>query len=127
MLFGQKQQKRAQKSSQETEETTKDERMLDIETEIIEHVSYASGNPTPPANDIEGLKKQLKAARKFIEYQKRDHRDRDNHARAQLTQLQEAFLTEMTMRIGMQMGLNRLKEMIRNMEKVLNTEIVTMT
>ena len=117
----------AQKSSQETEKTTKDEEMLDIETEIIEHVSYASGNPTPPANDIEGLKKQLKAARKFIKYQKRDHRDRDNHARAQLTKMQEAFLTKTTMRIGMQMGLNRLKEMIKNMEEVLNTEIVAMT
>ena len=116
-----------QKSSQETEEMTKDEEMSDIETEIIEHVSYASGNPTPPANDIEGLKKQLKAASKFIEYQKRDQRDRDNHARAQLTKLQEAFLTETTVRIGMQMGLNRLKEMIRNMEEVLNTEIVAMT
>ena len=60
----------AQKSLQETEKTTRDEEMSDIETEIIEHVSYASGNPTPPANDIEGLKKQLKAARKFIKYQK---------------------------------------------------------
>ena len=117
----------AQKSSQEKEETTKDEEMSDIETEIIEHVSCACGNPTPPANDIEGLKKQLKVARKFIEYQKRDHQDRDNHARAQLLKLQEAFLTETTMRIGMQMGLNRLKEMIRNMEEVLNTEIVAMT
>ena len=101
--------------------------MSDIEREIIKHFSYPSGNPTPPANDMEGLKKQLKAARKFIEYQKRDHRDRDNHARAQLTKLQEAFLTETTVRIGMQMGLNRLKEMIRNMEEVLNTDIVAMT
>ena len=117
----------AEKSSQVTEETTKDEEMSDIKTEIIEHVSYASGNPTPPANDIEGLKKQIKGARKKIEYQKRDHQDRDNHARAQLTKLQEAFLTETTIRIRMQMGLNRLKEMIRNMEKVLNTEIVAMT
>ena len=116
-----------QKSSQETEKTTRDEEMSDIETEIIEQVSYASGNPTPPANDVEGLKKQLKAARKFIEYQKRDHRDRDNHARAQLTKMQEAFLTETTIRIGMQMGLNRLKEMIKNMEEVLDTEIVAMT
>ena len=47
----------AQKSSQEMEETTKDEEMSDIETEVIEQVSYASGNPTLPANDIEGLKK----------------------------------------------------------------------
>ena len=116
-----------QKSLQETEERTKDKEMLDMETEKIEHVSYASGNPTPPANVIEGLKKQLKAARKFIEYQKRDHQDRDNHARAQLMKMQEAFLTEMTMRIGMQMRLNRLKQMIRNMEEVLNTEIVDMT
>ena len=83
--------------------------MSDIETEIIEHVSYASGDPTPPANDIDGLKKQLKAAQKFIEYQNRDHRDRDNHARAQLTKMQEVFLTETTTRIGMQMELNRLK------------------
>ena len=117
----------AQKSSQETEETTKDEEMSDIETEIIEHISDVSGNATPPANDIEGLKKQLKAVRKFIKYQKQDHRDRDNHARAQLTKLQETFLTETTVRIGMQMGLNRLKEMIRNMGKVLNTEIVAVT
>ena len=117
----------AQKSLQETEKKTRDEEMSDIETEIIEHVSYASGNPTPPANDIEGLKKQLKAARKFIEYQKRDHRDRDDHARAQLTKMQGAFLTETTIRIGMQMGLNGLKEMIKNMEEELNTEIVAMT
>ena len=41
--------------------------------------------------------------------------------------MQETILTETTMRIGMQMGLNRLKEMIRNMEEVLNTEIVAMT
>ena len=116
-----------EKSLQETEKTTRDEEMSDIETEMIEHVSYASGNPTPPANDIEGLKKQLKAARKFIEYQKRDHRDRDNHARAQLTKMQEEFLTETTIRIGMQMGLNRLKEMIKNMEEVLDKEIVAMT
>ena len=53
----------AQKSWQETEKTTRDEEMSDIKTEIIEHVAYASGNPTPPANDIEGLKKQPKAAR----------------------------------------------------------------
>ena len=117
----------AQKSSQETEKTTRDEEMSDIETEIIEHISYTSGNPTPPANNIEGRKNQLKAARKFIEYQKRDHRDRDNHARAKLTKMQEAFLTETTIRIGMQMGLNRLKEMIKNMEEVLDTEIVAMT
>ena len=37
--------------------------MSDIETDIVEHVSCTSGNPTPPANDIQGLKKQLKAAR----------------------------------------------------------------
>ena len=60
----------AQKSSQETEKTTRDEEMLDIEMEIIKHVSYASGNPTPPASNIEGLMKQLKAGRKFIECQK---------------------------------------------------------
>ena len=78
-------------------------------------------------NDIEGLKKQLKAARKFIKYQKRDHRDRDDHARAQLTKMQEAFLTETTIRIEMQMGLNRLKEMIKKMEEVSDTQIVAMT
>ena len=117
----------ARKSTQETEKTTRDEEMSDIETEVIKHVSYASGNPTPPANDIEGLKKQLKAARKFIKYQKPDHRDRDNHARAQLTNMQEALLTETTIRIEMQMGLNRLKVMIKNIEEVLDMEIVAMT
>ena len=67
MLFGQNlAEEEAQKSLQETEKTTRDEEMSDIETETIEHVFYASRNLTPPANDIEGLKKQLKAARTFI-------------------------------------------------------------
>lgn len=102
-------------NSQETVPTTRDDddMLSDLESEVVEHLCYMNNNPTEPANNVEGLKKQLKAARTYMEQMRKDHEKREGAIRQELTKLQQSFLIETANRITTQMGLKAIKDVVR--------------
>lgn len=97
--------------------------LSELGDDVIEFLATHSGEPTPPAKDVEGLTMQLKAAREYIDYQRKEHYKKEEDLWKELHQLQEGFLKETTMRIILQMELTNMEVGIKRMRERLTRNI----
>ena len=97
--------------------------LSELGDDVIEFLATHSGEPTPPAKDVEGLTMQLKAACEYIDYQRKEHYKKEEDLRKELHQLQEGSLKETTMRIVLRMELTNMELGIKRMRERLTRSI----